>query len=273
MSKIIIYIPSKERSESLRTLVSIPQYRLPSVRVVVHDSEYAKYSESLGSDMVVATPAVGIANVRQWVLENAENEYPLFMDDDMDFGWRDEEGKIHKAGTEEVEGMLLLLESWLEEGFVHVGVSQRAGNNRCEEAFTEISRMNNIYAYNAKKALAAGGRFDRLQVMEDFDMTLTLLRAGLPNRVTFNYCWGQQKSGAAGGCSTYRTFEVQREAAFRLSQLHPGLVRVAGKRSKTEWEGIGGSRVDVQIAWKKAYNPKRQATSGGIHKFFGAAVK
>lgn len=273
MSKIIIYIPSKGRSESLRTLASIPQCRLPSVRVIVHDSEHAEYLKSLSSNMVVATPAIGISNVRQWILENTEKEYPLFMDDDMDFGWRDADGKIHKAGPEEVEEMLALLESWLEEGFIHVGVSQRAGNNRCEKPYTEISRMNNIYAYNAKKVIAAGGRFDRLPVMEDFDMTLTLLKAGFPNRVSFEYCWGQQKSGAAGGCSAYRTFEIQRAAAFKLSQLHPGLVRVAGKQSKEAWEGVGSIRVDVQIAWKKSYTPKRQTATGtGIHKFFGKGI-
>jgi hypothetical protein len=264
--KMKIYIPSKERAGSIKTLSFIPPERLPHTVIVVHDSEYSRYSHEYGKGMVTPTPAQGIANVRQWVLEQAAatGDYALFLDDDMDFQWRDGDGGLHKAGADKMEELFLLLESWLDSGFVHVGVSQRAGNNRVEEPHIDIARMNNTYAYNAKAALAAGGVFNRLKVMEDFDMTLTLLRAGFPNRVSYDFCWSQGKSGAAGGCSSYRSFEVQREAAFALAKLHPGLVKVHGKQSKASWDGIGNCRADVVISWKKAYVPKMKAVDASV---------
>lgn len=265
---MLIFIPSKGRANSVKTLASMPESRVASTRLVVPSEEYSEYCVYFDKKMVLATEAKGIANTRQWVLENSKDNYAMFMDDDMDFHWRDNNLKLHKAGHQEVEKMLQQIESWLKDGFVHVGVSQRAGNNRQEEPFVDIARMNNTYAYNIKETLKAGGRFDRLQVMEDFDMTLILLKAGLPNRVSYEYSWSQGKSGAAGGCSTYRNFEMQKKAAFQLAQLHPGLVKVHGKQSKSNWENIGDTRADVIISWKKAYQPKKPANNIGIKKFF-----
>jgi len=72
----------------------------------------------------------------------------------------------------------------------------------------------------------------------------------------------QHGSNLAGGCSHYRTQEVQEESARKLAELHPGLVSVVKKAAKN-WGWA--ERTDVTVGWKKAFrapykNPARAGT-------------
>jgi hypothetical protein len=96
-----------------------------------------------------------------------------------------------------------------------------------------------------------GVRFDRLPVMEDFDVALQLLRKGYPSLTLNNWVQDQSTSNAPGGCSTYRSLEVQAKGAKGLARLHPNVVKLVEKTTKGAWGG--GTRTDVQVAWKKAY--------------------
>lgn len=258
-----IYIPTLGRPNKQETLKHIPNKLMEKVRLVVNKEEYGMYCERVSKKMlmVVEKKVTNIGQVRQYIIENSLNDFSLFFDDDMSFGVR-KEGKLKKAEKIDVYGMYKLLLSWLEEGIAHVGVSQRFGNNRITEDYLEVTRMNNVYAYNTKIVNKEKIRFDRLPIMEDFDMTLSLLAAGYKNRVSYKYCWGQGKSGDRGGCSTYRTSEMQKEAAIALSKLHPGIVKIKAKKGKEEWGGINSLyRTDVNILWKKAFKEKERKGS------------
>jgi hypothetical protein len=66
-----------------------------------------------------------------------------------------------------------------------------------------------------------------------------------------NWCNNQAEgSSADGGCSTYRTPELQAQAARLLAELHAPYVKVVEKETKTAWGG--GTRTDVMIQWKRA---------------------
>ena len=54
-----------------------------------------------------------------------------------------------------------------------------------------------------------------------------------------------------GGCSTYRTMELQGAAAEKLAAKHHPFVKVVIKKTKTAWGGA--ERKDVIVQWKKAY--------------------
>lgn len=261
-----IYIPSRARYDSKQdTIQRIPFNWLKQTSLVVPKNEADHYKRALkGSGVsIMKCPLNGIHNVRQWCLENSTDKYLLFLDDDMKFGVRTEGVRTVNADFDDVDSMFKLLIKWLDSGFMHVGISQRAGNNHVKSNYAETTRMNNAYAYNVKEFLKTGVRFDRLEVMEDFDVTLSLLKKGFNNRVTFQYAWSQRKSGDVGGCSIYRTSQLQKECALKLSKLHPGVVRVVEKTSKQRWEGMESSkRTDVVIQWKKAYKPQLNKNEG-----------
>ena len=266
MDNLRIYIPSLCRADRQRTHKSIPQLWQPYVTIVVGAGEEELYERNNPGAYIVACPLEGISNVRQWIMENANCKYVLMLDDDMTFNVRRGE-RLLVAEPVEVGHMIGILEQWLRMGFVHVGISARQGNNHVDGDFAEVTRVNNAYAFNVDKFHVAGARFDRLPVMEDFDVTLTLLEKGYPNRVTYKYAWGQAASGEAGGCSIYRNDAMQEQAAFRLKELHPHSVTIKKKVSKQAWGGFSASaRYDVNIQWKKAYRPK--GVSGALGKFF-----
>lgn len=259
LNKLGIYIPSRKRSQVVTkcTIANIPEELHNQTHVVVSETEKVDYEARVPESVqVLLTDRLGIADVRQWILEHAEHEYVMFISDDIEFAYRNDEGKLRKADNSQVMRMIKQLYRWLHGGYTHVGVSQRAFNHTSTEPYVKIARMNDVYAYNKNKTLESGARFDRLKVMEDFDITLSLLRLGHINIVTHEYAWSQKGSGASGGCAEYRGWQMQRDAAYQLAKLHPGCITVREKKSKSAWESVGKSRVDVIVHWKRAYKPK-----------------
>lgn len=198
----------------------------------------------------------GVGPTRQWIVEYArqQGQRKIFMmDDDLNFNVRigDETTKLRKlTSSEELLPMFDTLLQWLDD-YAAVGVSTRQGNNTVSAPYVENTRILRFFGINTASIESA--RFDRLEVMEDFDFLLQLLRVGKPNRVLYTYTQDQPMSGAAGGCSDYRTPEVQRVSAFRLQDKHPEFVQVTEKKVKKGWFGDDSSRTDVIIYWKKAY--------------------
>ena len=61
-----------------------------------------------------------------------------------------------------------------------------------------------------------GIELGRVQVMEDFDINLQLLRQGKPSKISYYYAQGQKSSNAAGGCSEWRTIDVHNQGALTI---------------------------------------------------------
>src|SRR5262245_15903566 len=174
---------------------------------------------------------IGIARTREWIFTELapklEERYVFMLDDDMDFCYRPDMSSPALEtikDLERFEAMFNLIEQWLLEGFVHVGLAARQGSNNVFEPYKDATRMMNCYAYDTHALKELGVEFGRVPVMEDFDLTLQLLRKGYPNRVSYQYVWNQRGSGAEGGCSSYRTPALQAEAAQKLRDYHPGFV-------------------------------------------------
>ena len=270
MSNLGIYIPSRGRSKVINKGIVTQLPDTFPIYLVVPSEELEEYGEVAPDYIkVISCKVEGIAATRQWIMENAEESFIMYMSDDVEISHRNHEGKLRPSSVEDVSSMLNQFVELLHvHGYTHVGVSQRAFNHSTTEPYIEIGRMNDVYAYRRKDVLASGARFDNLEVMEDFDVTLTLLEMGFPNIVFYNYAWSQRKSGESGGCSSYRTWKMQRKAAFKLAERHPGCVRIVTKKSKEAWENVGAHRVDVNINWKKAYRPKRRTKKSGVAEFF-----
>lgn len=200
----------------------------------------------------------GIGAVRQWMIDNSPDKV-LMLDDDLRFYKRraDDRKLLEKASDVDIAAMFAAIEETLDEHPL-VGVASREGANRNIEKMIENTRVLRLLAYRSSELRERGIRFDRVPVMEDFDVALQLLRAGRKNVILNDYAHNQEGSGLSGGCSTYRTREVQSEAAHKLAQLHPGLVNVVTKVTKGAWGG--GERQDVIVKWKKAYESSRRAT-------------
>lgn len=234
--------------------------------LVVQDKEKHHY---VYPRLMVLPPGIErLSPTRQWILENSDDPHVVLLDDDLAFFEREpaREGApntAHSLGTlydEAVGRPFQEMERFLEQGFLHCGISAREGNNHTDGDTKQIGRMMRCLGYNAPKVLSAGARFDRIDTKQDFDMTLQLLRKGHPNIISFKFAQGQMGgSGAKGGCATYRDEAMMDRCAQELADLHPGFVKVTEKRTKSgAWKGMRQEdgwtiRKDVTISWRKAY--------------------
>jgi hypothetical protein len=254
--KMRIAIPSMGRADTVRTLAMWPKEWLPSTYLVVPLEESAAYKLHWpGVKQVMVDPqmANGIAATRQYIWEQAKDvEYVCQVSDDLRFAYRDENMKLHGATELHVRFIFDLMLRLLMDGWMHVGLSARAGNNHVPHVMKAVGRMCDVYAHRHHDCRKLGVRWDRKVLQSDFDVTLQLLRLGHPNAIIYNYCWDQQGSNAQGGCSLYRTPEMLERESSELERLHPGFVQCV-TRPAGNWKGdFGEERTDVRVQWQKA---------------------
>lgn len=172
------------------------------------------------------------------------------LDDDMIFYTRrqDDRTKFTRSTKEEVKEAFQHIESLLDE-YVHVGMLLSGGANRVTDDVVYTTRMCCVLCYQTEKLRELNIHFDDLVVMEDFHVTLSLIELGYPNAVLATHSCNYGPVNADGGCSVYRTQDVQTQAAMKLKELHPEAVTVITKDTGS-WEGFG-ERTDVRIQWKK----------------------
>jgi hypothetical protein len=274
---VLITIPSCGRYDwkqqaTLRNFISMKSKR--HVVLCIPETERSRYINNVLSDVIgrpirltvanVPETHSGISHTREWILTELaaqhKERYVMMLDDDMDFCYRpdmnSDDLETIKDPTQ-FEAMFVLLEQWLAEGLIHVGLSARQGNNRVMQPYLEATRMMNAYAYDVDALRELGVDIGRNLVMHDFDLTLQLLRKGYPNRVSYQYAWNQRGSGAQGGCSSYRTAEVQKASALQLKADHPDFVTVATKTANSVWKGME-ERSDVNVQWLKSFKGWRR---------------
>ena len=244
-----IWIPTKGRIFQ-ETFTSLPIHLQQQVHFAVPYDD-----RNIVGVYVHKTPpwVNGIGPTRQWIIDNAQSDKVVMLDDDLVFATRreDEPSKFRPAHEAEISTLFSSISDYLDK-FAHVGVSTREGGSKGIQASSSYLHSSRILAYRVDVLRREAIRFDRLQFMEDFDVTLQLLERGYPNLKVNWMVHNQRSSNAPGGCSTYRTLEGQSEAAQGLARLHPDFVNVVTKKTKTAWNGQ--ERQDVVIHWKRAFD-------------------
>lgn len=274
-----IYVPSMGRHNDIGW--GVPRFASPELRAsliyVVPEDEVELYEKKLQDQLytqaypglsearVVGCPEKGIARTRLWIGSHAQQEnYTKFLmlDDDVWFYTRKSSDpkvfNLDYSKPEEVNQLMFVVAQALDS-YGHVGISAREGNNRLDETYeiydghfytsAQNTRTLRALAYRTKDFLSC--EHGRVEVMEDFDVNLQLLERGIPNLNIAHWAQGQRQTNAPGGCSIYRSHEVQDRSARRLAELHPGLVGLREKKNKSG--GDFGHRTEVTIYWKKAY--------------------
>lgn len=247
-----IYIPTRGRVYQ-ETFTNLPPEIKKKIHFVVPHEEASRWGDGESRYLHSPLGVHGIGPTRQWIIDQAQDKKIVMLDDDLVFATRreDEPAKFRPSMDQELRLLFNSIDVHLDN-FAHVGVSTREGGNRDTSALVFNTRLLRILAYRTDVLKREKVRFDRLEFMEDFDVTLQLLRKGYPN-VKINWIvHNQRSSNAPGGCSAYRNLKGQSNAAFGLAALHSSFVSVVQKTTKTAWNGA--TRDDVIIQWKRAFN-------------------
>jgi hypothetical protein len=263
MPEFRIVIPSRGRFNlKLTTLDYIPKSLRSVTCVMVSKNEYQRYLNNKDIKekeiKVVVCSKNGISEVRQYIITNyASHEKVncvIMLDDDMAFYKRNFiDFKLRKASLTEMRNLLVrMYKISMKKGYFACGLSARQGNNRMREPIRFVGRMMNAYAINIPTLRKNNVRFNEVEVMEDFQVTLSMLKLGYRNAVIYDHCWNQLGSGRQGGCSEYRDEAMQNKAALYLFSKFPDEVKIVKKKSSSGWKDMK-ERTDVNIRWRKAY--------------------
>jgi hypothetical protein len=250
---LTVYVPTRGRTSMEHiTLNELKQFSNVKPIVACPPNE-EQHFRSRGYDVLVCPD--GIGPTRQHILENAPTAGVVMLDDDMYFSRRvnpDSGAPLERC--KDLNPLFAWISDQLDAGFIHGGISARQGNNHIHYPVVDCIRVNNAHFFNAHSYRNSGLRFDVLPVMEDFYVTLSLMSFGFPNRVVYEYCWSQRGSGTKGGCSLYRTSELQAQAANELARLFPDYVKVVTKTSISGGKLFSADRTDVNIFWRKLWD-------------------
>lgn len=251
-----IYIPTMGRGPlKQETFKSLPKkvceaYNITIVCPPAEAKEFTKHGFT-----VLPCPKQGIAATRQFILDKSTDPIVLMLDDDLN-NWstrRQEEkgGSYTKATDAEIIKAFKEFEK-LMKTHAHGAIGHRLFAQE-KDAIYYNTRMLRALAYNVPMLQTKKVKF-RMPVMEDFDVTLQLLKAGCPGVIYNRIVQDQRATNQPGGCSTYRTLELQAKAAESLRDAHPDCVQVVQKKLKNEdqWQGLGAERTDVRVNWRAA---------------------
>lgn len=220
--------------------------------LVVQPQEERLYAH-IGPTVVLPPTVKGIAATRDWIIYNMEGgPHVCMLDDDLHFAVRrdDDRTKFRQPEVHDIRGMINAIDASLES-HPHVSIGSREGGNRVTDPVSYNTRMMRVLAYDRHTLKRHGVTFAPMEVMEDFHVTLQLLRLGYDCAVLNNWVSNQAGGSAApGGCSAFRTLAVQANNARLLAARHPGFVKVVQKQTKTAWGGQ--ERTDVVVQWKQA---------------------
>lgn len=246
-----IVIPSSNRPLKQTTFDNLPPQIQQRTSLVVPMEQYASYEQY---PCVLTPPHIkGIGATRQWICDEFGGHI-LMLDDDLVFATRrvDESSKFLDSTPAEIVDLVDNIERTLKAGFYHGAVAAREGANRYADPFLYNVRCLRALFYNADILKQFKIKFTDMEVMEDFHVGLSLLRLGFPSVIHNYIVQNQNGSDLPGGCSVYRTPDVQARAARLLEEKHPEFVKVVSKTTKTAWGGQ--TRTDVRVYWKKAYH-------------------
>lgn len=254
---MLVAIPSRSRAASVLDhpktgwFLQLVEEDFPIMYFVPAEQASGYAAAIEGRYRVVATPAEGIAATRKAIGAYAQRHgYSKFLmlDDDVSFYRRKSptQWNLRDAARTEMSELLAEISGLLNTNEI-VGVSPREGNNR---AFGVVENTRIIRATAFQTGAFNECEHGRVQVMEDFDILLQILRRGGTNVCIYEWAQGQKQTQAPGGCSDYRTHASHEASARLLAQLHPGLVKLREKKNKGG--GEFGHRLEVTIAWKKA---------------------
>lgn len=265
MSDMMIAIPSRGRSQQVMGDRDTLKCLSPKLRehtfLFNHIEDEDKYQYPGVQDRVAEIIPLGYWSIgekrRQMAVEASKRGYKKIMmiDDDINLLVRRAPDNWQLRYTEDDESVDMVQEvsDLLGLGYAQISLGAREGNNRLglggPGSVVDNYRGMRANAFWVDEFLSL--EHGRVPVMEDFDISLQLLRKKRKTGVTVFWATGQRATNTEGGCALWRTHQLHESAVYKLIELHPGLVHPRVKQNKGG--GEFGTRVEATIMWKKAY--------------------
>lgn len=263
MEEVRYYVPTRGRVDEQRTVSAFPASLRSSLTIVCPAEEVNQHERNWPEVRVVAQPSTvtTIGHKRAWIYES------LAVQDDVDMAWQLDDDLKFKVCVETDSGSFnplythtLRFKSSVgrEYDLLHHlnGLHEYYINNDVEVLGLGTSYMapkggyrkdyHLGFAFGFSRVARSVLQMNRMDVFEDIDYTLQMLRQGIPIVVSYDVVVDQHKANAPGGVSDQRTLEVIERDFARLQALHPQYVT-----RKPLKEGAHPAAI-TRVSWAKA---------------------
>ena len=236
---MLVAIPSKGRAGDVKTLKV-----LPSATLFIPESEGDNYRGIYPETDIVLVPETvrGITDTRNWILENTDDRYVVFVDDDvMSVGYW-VIGIENKKRVSLTQGELH--HDWMRLFHVtdDLGYHLWGADTTGDYISVHPHRPFVWHAYVTASCMGIindGIRFDpEYPVKEDYELCLRCIKedGGIVGaRFLF---WKNEHWATNGGCGDYRTQVMEDRVIQKLMDTYPGYIRKITK---------GGSQYSIRI--------------------------
>ena len=263
MSKPIekLFIPTLSRTDNQSTYNDLPNKWKDKTYLVVQEWEAYKY-KILGYKNIISLPPdiVSLSPTKEYIAKVLGQgiRYGI-LDDDLEFIYTHTPSSGIKPTNRPLADFEYdflfeeLLPSWMDAGYLHIGMEPIINFPR-EKDFQDNFRIMQVVFYDGKKLDCDKYDWSRLLFSEDFDVCLQLLKDGNPNRVSGRYRYKTRETQADGGYSIYRTTKLHNEHFKQLAEYHAPYVELYTKEASLDESDI--KKYGARIKWKEIYKPK-----------------
>lgn len=259
MESVRYFIPTRGRVGKQITLRNLPSGLLDRVTLVCPIDEVNAHREeweSLGVDVCAQPDSIKtIGAKREWIYK--------VLAQDVEFAWQFDDDLVFKIC---VDGKFRSPHNWPTDTFYESIFESIQRDYYVAQAYDVIGLGTSYFApkggikpnYHLGFAFGMGRdaraalEMNRLDVFEDIDYTLQVLRKGIKNGVCYDIVVDQKQPDAPGGVTGERNNETIRRDLEKLISFHPGIVSEKPLRPGAHPAAI------TKVLWAKA------AKEGGL---------
>ena len=230
---MLIAVPSKGRAGLTTTNKILPNLST----FFIPESEYHQYKGLVKNIVCVPKEVRGITDTRNWILENTDEKWVVFLDDDAkNVGYNKlEERKTKKIEIRD-EGF------WAEEFLKYFDLTEQLGykiwGTRTESSprgtYPYKPFLTRSYVTASCMGIVNDGEYlfdPDFKVKEDYEICLSHIK-GKGGILAVRYLhWENEHWVTDGGCKDYRTIDMERDAIKRLIKLYPSMISSAKRKA------------------------------------------
>jgi len=230
---MLIAVPSKGRAGLTTTNKILPNL----CTFFIPESEYHQYKDLVKNIVCVPKEVRGITDTRNWILENSDDKWVVFLDDDAkNVGYNKlEERKTKKIEIRE-EGF------WAEEFLKFFDMTEQLGykiwGTRTESSprgtYPYKPFLTRSYVTASCMGIINDGEYlfdTEFKVKEDYEICLRHIKdkGGI---LAIRYLhWENEHWVTEGGCKDYRTIDLEKDAIKKLIKLYPNMIASAKRKA------------------------------------------
>ena len=230
---MLIAVPSKGRAGLTTTNKILPNLST----FFIPESEYHKYKGIVKNIVCVPKEVRGITDTRNWILENTDEKWVVFLDDDAkNVGYNKlEERKTKKIEIRD-EGF------WAEEFLKYFDLTEQLGykiwGTRTESSprgtYPYKPFLTRSYVTASCMGIVNDGEYlfdPEFKVKEDYEICLRHIKDKGGILAVRYLHWENEHWTTDGGCKDYRTIEMERDAIKKLIKLYPNMISSAKRKA------------------------------------------